>query len=362
MTNQGPNDNDGVERSPLGDSSAWSRPGDSGDPRPLPPQNPVDGPDLSKQPPPPLPPTREDMPVQDYPDYPAYPAATGQAPPPYGTPPPPPYGAPVGDVPGYGDSPVAEAGRKRSIFDPLSIVLIFVIVVALVAAGLVGAEMWARNRAESVVAGVIDCVIEDDDPNTVPDVSFGARPFLLQHLTKHYDSISITTSGNNFRDARGMKLQLQIDDIELEDTPDSRGTIGSLQADVTWSTDGITQTLQNIPGVGNLVTGVTTNKADGTIEISADFFFLSGTIVAKPQVVNNQIQIDVVSLNSSGFSLPSESAQPIVDAVTGSMTTDYPLGIQPESVEVTDEGVVSRLSAQNATIPPSSGNPCFEAL
>ena len=126
------------------------------------------------------------------------------------------------------------------------------IVVALVVAGLLGTELYVRHRADSVVARAVECVVKDN-----ANVSFGMRPFLLQHLSGHYSNINVETAGNQIREAKGMKLNLVLDDIKIQKTADSSGTLGSLDATITWSNDGIKKTLQDIiPIVGGLVTGV----------------------------------------------------------------------------------------------------------
>ena len=101
------------------------------------------------------------------------------------------------------------------------------------------------------------------------NASFGALPpFLMQHMTGHYTNIHIETAGNQVRDAKGMKVNLDINDVRLEDTATSSGSIGSLVANITWTAEGIKQTIQDaIPLVGSFVTGVTTNPTDGTIEL-----------------------------------------------------------------------------------------------
>ena len=179
-------------------------------------------------------------------------SAPGQAAPP-----------PQAEPPQKGSSPLVKI--KKLFRDPLSIVLIAVIVVALVAAGVLAAELYARSRANDVVAAATECVVQDD-----VTVSFGATPFLLQHMTGHYGNISIETAGNQIRDAKGMKAQVNIDDVRLQSSGNSKGTIGALDATITWTADGIKQTVQNaIPLVGSFVTGVTTNPSDGTIELEA---------------------------------------------------------------------------------------------
>ncbi|OBA80075.1 hypothetical protein A9W99_18390 [Mycobacterium sp. 1164966.3] len=242
--------------------------------------------------------------------------------------------------------------RRFRVGDPLSIVLIVIIVVSLATAGLIGAELYARHRAVGVVAAATECVVQDK-----VDVSFGASPFLLQHMTGHYGNISITTAGNRIGKAKFMKAQVSIDDVRLQNTANSKGTIGGLDATVTWSSDGIKQTVQNsIPLFGSFLSNVTTNPSDGTIQLHG----LLGSITAKPQVGGNGVELKVVSLNGLGFTLPKESVQPALDAFANELTDNYPLGIHAESVRVTDSGVVGHYSTRNASIPRDDH--CFANL
>ena len=200
---------------------------------------------------------------------------------------------------------------------------------ALVVAGAIGVELYARNRGEAKVARVVECLAEDE-----ADVSFGVMPpFLIQHMTEKYSSIHIETDGNQLSDAKGMKLDLTLDDVNLEDTADSNGTIGALDAIVTWTSAGMQQTIEDsIPFIGSLVTGVTTNPSDGTIELEAPL----GSIVAAPEVTNGDLTLQMKELTGLGFTLPSESVQPALDALSSKLTDELPLGIKADSVEVTD--------------------------
>ena len=145
-----------------------------------------------------------------------------------------------------------------------------------------------------MVAAATECVVKDD-----VTVSFGASPFLLQHMTGNYGNISIETAGNQIRDAKGMKAQVNIDDVRLQSSGNSKGTIGALDATITWSADGIKQTVQDaIPLVGSFVTGVTTNPSDGTIELEGA---LGSSITAKPTVQDGGLALQVVNLDSHGF-------------------------------------------------------------
>jgi hypothetical protein len=247
-------------------------------------------------------------------------------------------------------------GKVKDLFrDPLSIVLAVVIVVALVVAGLLGGELYARSRADDVIAAAAQCVVQDG-----ASVSFDALPpFLWQHMTGHYTNIHFETAGNQIRQAKGMRVNVVIKDVRLEDTATSTGSIGSLVANVTWSSQGIKDTIQNaVPLIGAFVTGVTTNPSAGTIELQGAL----GGIVAKPSVVDNGISLQVTELTGLGFTLPRETVQPALDAFTTQFTKNYPLGIHADTVQVTDSGVISQFSTQNATMPKGQQDPCFAGL
>jgi hypothetical protein len=273
--------------------------------------------------------------------------------------PPFPHGSPPSTPdPGAGPPKDRSALTKlKDVFsDPLSIVLAVVIAVALIAAGLLGGELYARNRADDVVSRVVSCIVQDK-----ATASFGTLPpFLLQHMTGHYTNINIETAGNQIRDAKGMKVGIDIKDVRLEDTANSSGTIGSLAANITWSSDGITQTVQDaIPLFGSFLTGMKTNPSAGTIELEGAL----GSITAKPAVANGGITLQVQQLTGLGFTLPREAVQPALDAFASGLTQDYPMNIKAQSVEVTDTGVTALFATQNAEIPKGDGeNPCFTAL
>ena len=121
----------------------------------------------------------------------------------------PPPGQPPGPPPAYDAAQEPKPKRRRGLADPLSIVLILVIVVALVAAGLIGTEIYGRHLANSKVASAAECEIQDS-----ATVSFGAMPPLLwQHYNGHYDNITIITAGNQIKDAKGMKADVTINDV-----------------------------------------------------------------------------------------------------------------------------------------------------
>jgi LmeA-like phospholipid-binding len=265
-------------------------------------------------------------------------------------------GQPAGPPGGPGQKDSSLAGKVKNLFgDPLTIVLVVVIVVALVAAGVLAAELYARSRADDVVASATECVVQDD-----VTVSFGASPFLIQHMTGHYGNISIETAGNQLREAKGMKAQINIDDVRLQDSGDSQGTIGALDATITWTAEGIKQTVQNaIPVIGSFITDVKTNPSDGTIVLVAA---LGSSVTTKPTVQDGGIALQMVSLNGLGFTLPREMVQPALDAFSATLTKDYPLGVKADDVTVTDSGVSAHFSTRNASIPKGNTDPCFANL
>lgn len=233
-------------------------------------------------------------------------------------------------------------------------VLALVIVVALALAGLVGAELYARNKADTIVAKAVSCVVQDS-----ASASFGIRPFLLQHFSHRYRDMRVETAGNQIRDAKGMKLTLRLDDVQMRPTAESAGTLGALDADVSWTADGIKQTVSGmIPLIGGLVSGVNTRPSDGTLEVQGPL----GTVTIKPEAVDGDLKLNVQKVTGLGMTLPRESVQPALNLFTDQLTKNLPMGIHADSVEVTDSGVDARFITRNATIPNGQQDPCFAGL
>jgi LmeA-like phospholipid-binding len=252
----------------------------------------------------------------------------------------------------------APATRKHGFFaNRTAILLILAIVVLLVLASAIGAELYTRHLAASKVAQAVQCEVQDS-----ASVSFaGAPPVLWQYLSSHYSDISVQTAGNQVRSAKGMKVSLDIRDVKLNNANNSQGTIGSLSGTVTWSADGIKQTIQNaLPVLGKFVSGdVTTNPGDGTVSLKGTFD--SATI--KPQIVNNGLSLQLVNLTALGSTMSTNTIQQELDELTSKATQNYPLGIHADSVQVTNAGIVGAFSTSNATIPAGgSQDPCFTNL
>jgi hypothetical protein len=279
--------------------------------------------------------------------------APGQ--PPQQTLPPPtlefPAASPYGEPPAQDPSAAVTTKRRRFGGDPVSIILILVIVAAVAVAGVIAGELYARNRADNVVATATECVVQDQ-----ASVSFGPSPFLLQHITGHYRDISIHTAGHQIRSAKGMKADININDVDLHGSGDSKGTIGELDATITWTSDGIKETAQSfLPFIGSLVNSVTSDPSTGTVELSG----MLGTVTVKPTVANGGLALQAVNVTALGARLPRETAQAALDTFSTTLNKSYPLGIHADSVQVTNDGVVARFSTRDASIPAAQNDPCF---
>ena len=81
------------------------------------------------------------------------------------------------------------------------------------------------------------------------------------------------------------------------------GTVGALDAMITWSADGMKQSIQDaITPLRGLVTGVQANPDDGTIKLQGNL----GSVTTKPQVTDGRMALQVVDLTGLGLLLPTE--------------------------------------------------------
>jgi hypothetical protein len=168
-----------------------------------------------------------------------------------------------------------------------------------------------------------------------------------------------------------MKADVRIDDVRLDGDADAMGTVGVLDAMITWSADGMKQSIQEaIPLLRGLVTGVQTNLDDGTIKLQGNL----GSVTTKPQVTDGRVALQVVDVTGLGLMLPREMVQSALDAFTTHLTEKYPLGIHADRVQITYDGVTAHYSARDMSIPQGNqdnqgnqgnqGNkdPCFAGL
>lgn len=222
----------------------------------------------------------------------------------------------------------------------------------MLAGGLAGGELYARHRADGVLVGIAECVVEDG-----ATISYGVNPpFLWQHITGRYTNISVHTAGDRVQSAKGMTADVTLEDVRLRDSGNSKGAIGSLDATLTWRSAGIRDTVAaSLPGVGSLITGVSTDPSAGTIVLEAG----SSSVTAKPVVSDGDLNLEVLDVNGP---FPKDTVQTALNDLTKKLNDNYPLGIRADSVAVTESGVVGKFSSQNASIPQENANPCFAGL
>ena len=87
---------------------------------------------------------------------------------------------------------------------------------------------------------------------------------------------------------------------------------------------------------------------------------VTSTMAQKPTVSGNGIELQIVTFNALGFTMPRESVQSTLDEFLSKQTQNFPLGIKADNVQVNSTGVVAHFSTQNANIPAGDNNdPCF---
>lgn len=224
--------------------------------------------------------------------------------------------------------------------------VISLIVVAALLVALVGGELFVRQRATSCMESQFQSQLGSE-----VDVSLSWKPLLLQLADKNVPYVTIDSSGAAFGPAKGMQVHARVNDIDVTDSPDSSGTIGSSAADVTWKTDGILATVQG-EALGNLVSAVTPDPAAGTLTFSIGSL---ADLTVKPTVQDGQVKVETVGAAVLGFGLPTALVDGIVQILTDSLQ-QYPLGMAPTSLTVTDDAIEVHLEGGRYVMPPQDPN------
>lgn len=229
--------------------------------------------------------------------------------------------------------------------------MVVALLAGLVAVG-IGSEFYLRNRVSNCLAQSVEQSVGSD-----VDVTISSRPMLLQWMDGKTPYVEVTSAEPRFGGAEGMDLQLRLNDVQSSTDSAAGTTISGSTATVNWSAEGIAQTLRS-QGIGMIVSGVTANPDDQTLEI-AILGSLAG-ITAKPMVVGDTIKIEVTEATLFGMGIPTELPQQIVDILTKGLT-QYPLELKPEALTVTDTGIEvnlvggpTSLSASEAQVQAAS--------
>lgn len=229
------------------------------------------------------------------------------------------------------------APRRRS-----RLPLIAAGVVIVLIAALVGGELYARNRVTTCLTTQFESEL-----GSQIDVGLGATPVLFSLATKKFSSVDISSDDSSFGPAQDLQVDATIEDVDLTATDTTSGRIGSSTADVTWSTSGIQATLQE-QGLGGIVSGVTSDPASGTLR----FGIVGGLaeLTVQPVAAGDTVDIRTTDASILGIGIPTDLADSVVSVLADSLQT-YPLGMTPESIEVTDTGIAMTLSGGAYDIP-----------
>ncbi|WP_405178456.1 DUF2993 domain-containing protein [Nocardia sp. NBC_01377] len=233
--------------------------------------------------------------------------------------------------------------RKPSAFASVSrrtLVIAITVVVTLLATLVVGGEAYARHR----LAGCISDQFEQEMGSTI-DVGFGFKPLLISLVDGKISSVTVDSEGDKFGPAVGMVVHAKFDDLEFADN--GGGTVGSSSADVTWSNDGIKQTL------GDLVTGVRSSSASNMLTL--DVLGGLAQLQVQPVVRNGAVEIETKSARLLGIGMPTDLVQGIVELFSQSLQS-YPMGLKPTEIKVTDNGIDVELAGGRTELPANQGN------
>ncbi|AOW93235.1 hypothetical protein BFN03_12850 [Rhodococcus sp. WMMA185] len=225
------------------------------------------------------------------------------------------------------------------------VLIISLTVIVTLVAVLVAGELYVRHNVKTCMADQFESQL-----GSQVDVGLSWKPVLLQSIDKNTPYITIDSDDTRFGPAEGMQVHARINDIRIEDNADSSGTIGSSEASVNWSTEGILTTLQQ-QTFGSLISGVTADSNAGTLKFDVGPAGLAGLTV-KPTVSNGTVDVETVGAEILGFGLPTDLVDGIVQTLTSSLQT-YPLGMQPTSLQVTDDAINITLDGGPYTMPPA---------
>lgn len=222
-----------------------------------------------------------------------------------------------------------------------TVAIAVITVVVLVVAALIGGEAYARHK----IAGCISAQFEKEMGSQI-DVGFGAKPLLLTWLDGKVSRMDIDSKGDEFGPAVDMQVHAQFHDIEMAEGSNSGSSVGSSNADVSWSNAGISQTLQG------LVSDVQSDPDTGqlTMKVLGGF----GAMQLTPRIQDGRVDIDVSQAQFLGIGVPDDLAQGVVDLMTESLQT-YPMGLQPTALQVTGNGIEVDLRGGPTELPAVEG-------
>lgn len=224
--------------------------------------------------------------------------------------------------------------------------LIAVSLVVVLLAALIGGELFVRQQVKSCLAGQLESEL-----GSRVEVGLGFKPVLLSLVDKKVSSVTVDSADARFGPAEGMVVSAEANDLDLTQTADSGGTIGSSSADISWSTDGILRTLQS-QGIGAIVSDVTADPNAGTLSFAVGGL---ANLTVQPTANGNQVSVQTVDASILGLGIPTDLVDSIVGILTDSLQV-YPLDMVPTSLTVTDSGLELTLEGGQYTIPATTAD------
>ena len=223
----------------------------------------------------------------------------------------------------------------------------YVIALLIVVVLLVALDFAARLVAENVMASKI----EHQGLQHKPDVSINGFPFLTQVASRDFRQVNLTAADQTEGPVTITSINATARNIKLNSYAFSSGTIGSLSGTAVISFSSLGNALtQQVGPLGSLLNGAGLNlTAAGPHEVKASLNVLvvSGSATWRvSRLSDNRLNIRLVS--SSG--LPSSLLSSIQDITL--QIPKLPLGLSIDSVQVSPDGVVGRVSGAN--VPFSS--------
>ena len=223
--------------------------------------------------------------------------------------------------------------------------MIAVLVVLVLVAALLGGELYVRQQIKSCLAGQLE-----NELGSEVEVGLGWKPI------KQVSSVTLDSNDARFGPAVDMTVSAEVEDVDLEQSAESGGTIGSSNADIAWSTEGIAATLQS-QGIGGLVSDVTSDASTGTLS-----FAIGGLaqLTVEPTVAGDRVDVRTVDASILGLGIPTDLVDSIVGILSDSLQ-QYPLDMTPTSLTVTDTGIELQLEGGAYVIPPRQADQTVEA-
>ena len=223
--------------------------------------------------------------------------------------------------------------------------------VLVVVIGLIGSELFIRNRATNCMENAFGQMT-----GSPTSVSISRKPMLLQAIGDEIPFVQIDTDDSG----AGMKLHARAEGIS---THDNGTTLNTLTGSGSIPFERVTQMSQQMsqanggngtnsdPGQSGLgeaaanapIQSISGNAADGTIEIQSavqlGFLPIPVTTTIKPVLTNGRVHFEVEKANAFIFGIPKDFAQQVVDQVSTSLFGPMFDEVQVKNLKVTDKGV-----------------------